>query len=70
MFYFLIFLLIFVRSIMSTFTGPIFMKFAGLVELWSSEVIIFDISRDVVVATGFHGKIDLQCAPCSWHDIR
>ena len=34
------------------------------------EVIFFDPSRDVAVATNFVGKIDLQYSPCSSHDIR
>ena len=33
------------------------------------EVIFFDPSRHVAVATNFVGKIDLQYLPCSSHDI-
>jgi len=69
-----IFLVIRVRLITSTFTGLIFTKFAGLVEL--NSVVHFDIqlffdpSRDVALATNFVGKTDLHSTPCSSHDIR
>jgi len=33
-FYLKIFLVIIVRPIIATSTGPIFIKFAGLIELW------------------------------------
>jgi len=46
------FLVISVRLIISTSIGPIFMKFARLVEL-------FDPLKDVATATNFAGKIDL-----------
>jgi len=35
-----------------------------------SEVMFFDLLWDVVVATNFEGKIDLQSTPCSSRDIR
>jgi len=35
-----------------------------------SEVIFFDPSRDVAVATNFQHKINLRSTPCSSHDIR
>jgi len=35
-----------------------------------SEVIFFDPSKDVAVATNFVDKIDLHSTPCSSHDIR
>jgi len=35
-----------------------------------AEVIFFDPSRDVAVATNCVGKIDLQYPPCSSRDIR
>ena len=35
-----------------------------------SEVIFFDPSSDVAVATNFVGKIDLHSTPCSSYDIR
>jgi len=34
-----------------------------------SEVIFFDLSRDVATATNWAGKIGLQYTPCSLHDI-
>jgi len=61
-----------VRPIISTSTGLVFMKFAGLVELWpetNALKLFFDLSRDVAVATNFVGKIDFQYSPCSSCDI-
>jgi len=58
--------------ITSTSTGPIFTKFAGLVELWpwmNDLKLFFDPSRDVAVATNFVGKIDLQSTPFTSRDI-
>jgi len=63
-----LFLAISVRPIISTFTGPIFTKFAGLAELWP---YVNDLKLSFrSVATNFVGKIDLQYSPYSSHDIR
>ena len=62
-FYFKNILVISVRPIISTSTGLVFMKFAGLVELWpetNALKLFFDLSRDVAVATNFVGKIDFR----------
>jgi len=58
MFYFFYILVIAVRPIISTSTGPIFTKFAGLVQLCHerSEVIFFDTS----------GAVVSQCHPILW----
>jgi len=58
MFYFKIFLMISVRSVISFSTGPIFAKFAESVDLiWS---YFFDFPRDVAVVINFVDKIDLR----------
>jgi len=49
-----------VRPIISTFTGPIFTKFAGLIGLWlkmNDPKLFFDRSRDVDVATNCVSQI-------------
>jgi len=57
---FIIFLSISVGPIISISTGPIFTKFAGLVELWlymRDMELVFDPARDVAVASNFVGLI-------------
>ena len=72
--YIFIFVMIFVRPTISTSTGPIFHEICRIGRPLAvderCEVIFFDPSRDVVVATNFVGKIDLLPSPCSSHDIR
>jgi len=71
-----------VRRIISTSTGPIqrrrhwtnlheICKIARILAVDErSDIIFFDTSRDVAVATNLVGKIDTQYSPCSSHDIR
>jgi len=72
MFYFFYILVIAVRPIISTSTGPIFTKFAGLVQLCHDLKLFFRYFRGcrVAAASNFVGKIDLHSTPRSSHDIR
>jgi len=71
--YFIFILTIFVGPIISLSSGPIFTKFAGLVELWllmKDLKLVFRPSRNVAVATNFCWFYRLLSTELGSHGIR